>query len=194
MSESDDLKVIRLMADAFDAAERGAIEEAIRLHDAILRLDVSAYDKVLAHLFKSYHLIQLDRTEEAADETEFALKLDSHIRTGVFDDPAHRAMVFGNLDCEWLDQLKSFGRADEWVDGIEYAEEKLQLLSHIPGTYMPLTRFWIARKLALMDQRRRAVTQFQAGLAAEVVENDHYKALVQSRASSVTEALRTSER
>lgn len=186
---SDNAKAFNTMMAAFRAAHRGDFAEAISLQDSILRMDVEPRKKVSAHIFKSYYLIAMGRHEDAARETELALQIDRCEETGEFEDDGNRAMVLGNLDCEWLDQLKAFGRADEWMDGIEYAEKKLQLFSHVSGTYMPLTRFWIARKLALMGQKGRAAVQLAAGMTAEVVGNDHYKDLVRSRASSVMEAL-----
>jgi tetratricopeptide (TPR) repeat protein len=186
---TDNSKALNAMLSSFAAAERGELREAIELRDSIIYLDVTADQKVSARIFKSYYLIHLDELTDAARETELALELDQTERAGEFEDSEIRDFVLGNLDCVWVEHLKEFGRKGEWRAGIQWGEEKLGLLSHLPGTYMPLTQLWIGRKLAALGETERALVRLRAGLAAETADVASYKRMVMDVASSARTAL-----
>jgi tetratricopeptide (TPR) repeat protein len=186
---TDEAKALHSMLASYAAAERGELREAIRLRDSILQLDVSADQKVSARIFKSYHLIHLDELTDAARETESALELDQKERTGEFEESEIREFVLGNLDCAWVERLKEFGRRGEWNAGILWGEERLGLLAHLPGTYMPLTQLWIGRKLAALGETERALVRLRAGLAAEIADVASYRRMMEDAASSARTAL-----
>jgi tetratricopeptide (TPR) repeat protein len=177
------------MLKAFEAADNGDFEGAIEFCDSILRLDVAPDQEVRARIFKSFYLLQVGEFEKSALETELAMILDRSEKTREFEETSNRSMVLGNLDYQWLERMKAFGRAGKSAAGINFGIEKLRLVDAVPGTYMPLTRFWLGRHMAALGDTDAALEMLRSGLAAEVYEEEAYAQVYQEWASSAGKAL-----
>jgi tetratricopeptide (TPR) repeat protein len=186
---SDDGKALNMMIAAIATAAAGDLNRANELYDEVLGLDVEPQDKVRARRSKSLNLFQLGELQKAVEEAEFALELDRTEKTAEFVEKDDRGVFFAEVDCAWFERLKQFGREGQWDAGIRFGEDKLRLLEHIDGTYMPLTQLWIGRKLAARGEHERAVSRLKAGLAAEVPDINDYLQMVEDAASSARTAL-----
>jgi tetratricopeptide (TPR) repeat protein len=186
---SDDAKALNAMITALALSAEGDLRGGNQLFDAILEMDVAPCEKVRARRSKSLNLFQLGEWEQAAHEAEIALALDQKEHSGEFDEEEDRGILFVNLDCAWYERLKEFGRKGQLQAGIQYGEEKLHFVGHIPGTYMPLTQLWVGRKLAWQGEVERALAHLRAGLSAEAIDIGNYAELVEDAASAARTTL-----
>lgn len=185
---------LKLTTEALAASERGDHHAALAITDSLLSLVISREKRIRTHLMRAGLFDALRDLESAGREVELALEADHHEPTGVFQSASDRS-AFSYLDDYWHDRLKSYGREGDAIGGIQYGEERLQLLDHISGSYMPLTQLWIARKLGLFGHNSRALERTASGLAAEVprVEHWNYNKMVDHAVASARKALQMHE-
>ena len=144
-----------------ESIKGGNIEERVIHFEVALHLGLPVEDEIAYRALLAGGYFEMEKSEEAVNQAEIALSLDSERGFQFFSDEVNRGIFFSELDAAYCLEARSLRERHGIDSAISYLKGKLALVNPIPGTHMPLIHLELGNLYAETGQKDLAISSFR---------------------------------